>query len=73
MNKTIKKSSEQETKKLRVSLTIDNVTIIKQNLQENGDFYGMHYVFPNGFNYEKLVEWKNKNEIQITNFRKERK
>lgn len=72
MNNPIEKSTEQKSKPVQESLTIDGVTMIKQKLQENGEFYGMRYIFPIPFNYDKLLNWKKNNEIQILNFRKER-
>ncbi len=61
---------KQKSKSVQLSLTIDGVTIIKQNVQTNGEFYGMHYVLPPRFNYENLQLWKEKNAIEISNFRK---
>jgi hypothetical protein len=61
---------KQKIKSVQLTLTIDGVTMIKTNVQPNGEFYGMHYVLPPRFNYENLQLWKEKNAIEINKFRK---
>lgn len=70
MNNPTKKSTKRISKTVQLSLTIDGVTMIKTNVQPNGDFYGMHYILPPRFNYEQLTNWKKENALKILNFRK---
>jgi hypothetical protein len=70
MNNSTKPRTKQKSKAVQLSLTINGVTIIKQNLQPNGEFYGMRYILPPRFSYEDLQNWKKENELQILNFRK---
>ena len=69
MNNPTKKSTKQKSKAVQITLTIDGVTMIKQNLQPNGEFYGMRYILPPRFDYQDLQNWKKDNALQITNFR----
>ena len=72
MNKPqIKPRTKQKSKAVQLSLTINGVTIIKQNVKPNGEYFGVRYNLPPKFSYNDLLEWRAENHEAITNFRKQ--
>jgi hypothetical protein len=67
----IKKRTKQKSKAVQLSLTINGVTIIKQNVQPNGQYFGVRYNLPPKFSYNELLAWRAENHEAISNFRKQ--
>jgi hypothetical protein len=70
MNTTNKRKRTQG-EAVQLSLTINGVTVIKQNVKPNGEYFGVRYILPDKFFYNDLLQWKIENSEAITKFRKQ--
>jgi hypothetical protein len=72
MNTTNKRKRTQG-EAVQLSLTINGVTVIKQNVRPNGEYFGVRYILPPNFRYEDLLNWRVENATIISQFRKQPK